>query len=90
MNKDLVAIIRDAAAMGAAETLRRLRPADDRISQRQAVKEFGIGFMNANRNRISFTMNGNRKEYSRAELEQVKASMSVAALAMQIESHLIK
>lgn len=76
--------------MGAAETLRRLHPADDRISQRQAVKEFGLGFLKANKERLNYYTNGNRKEYSRAELEQVRASRSVAYYAMRIEQQFAK
>lgn len=85
MNKDIIAIIRESAAMGAAEMLRRLRPQDDRLSQRQAEREYGAGFLKANADRLTVTANGNRKEYSRAELEQVKASRNVAALAVRIE-----
>ena len=89
MNKDILSIIMESAAMGAAEILRRMNPAEDRISQRQAVREYGRGFIKANASRLTVTRNGNRVEYSRAELEQVKASRSVAVLAMKIESHLI-
>lgn len=90
MNKDLIAIITEAARMGAAETLRRLRPEDDRISQRQAVKEYGGAFLKANAARLTVTFNGNRREYSRAELEQLKASRNVAAMAVRIEETLLK
>ena len=90
MNKDIADIIRESAAMGAAEVLRRLRPQDDRMSQRQAEAEFGRGFIKANAQRLTVTLNGNRREYSRAELEQVKASRSVATLAMRIETNLLK
>lgn len=90
MNRDLIDIITAAAAMGASETLRRLRPADDRISQRQAVREFGTAFLKANAERLTVTYNGNRKEYSRAELEQVKAAKDVAMIAVRIETNLFK
>ena len=90
MNRAIVDIIKEAAAMGAAEVLRKLHPADDRISQRQAVKEYGIGFLKANADSLTVTYNGNRREYSRAELEQVKASRSVAAMVAKIEATLIK
>lgn len=89
MNKDIIAIITEAARMGAAETLRRVQPADDRISQRQAVKEYGSAFLRDNADRLTVTWNGNRREYSRAELEQVKAARSVAVLAFRIENNLL-
>lgn len=85
MNKDIIAIIRAAASMGASEALRRMKPADDRISQRQAAKEYGSAFLERNADSLTVTRNGNRKEYSRAELEQLKAARSVAMLAMRIE-----
>lgn len=90
MSTDIIAIVREAAAMGAAEVLRKLHPADDRISQRQAVREYGVGFLRRNADRLTVTYNGNRKEYSRAELEQVKASSSLAAMVVKIESTLLK
>ena len=90
MNRAIVDIIKEAAAMGAAEVLRKLHPADDRISQRQAVKEYGIGFLKANADSLTVNYNGNRREYSRAELEQVKASRSVAAMVAKIEATIIK
>lgn len=88
MNKDIIAIIREAAAMGAAEVTRRLRPEDDRISEREAFRIYGRGFVKANADRLTVTANGNRKDYSRAELEQVKAARSVAVLAIRIEETL--
>ena len=90
MSTDIIAIIKASAAMGAAEAIRKLNPSADRISKRQAAKEFGIGFLRENSDRLTVTSNGNRLEYSRAELEQVKASTSVAAMVARIESTLIK
>ena len=88
MNADLIAVIKNAAQMGATEAMRRLRPADDRISQRKAEREYGKAFLRDNASRLSVCVNGNRKEYSRAELEQVKAARNVAVLAMRIEMSL--
>ena len=90
MITDIIAIIKEAAAMGAAEAVRRMQPQSDRISQRQAVKEYGIGFLRRHADHLTVTYNGNRKEYSRAELEQVKASSSVAAMVVKIETDLFK
>lgn len=90
MNKDIIAIITAASEMGANAALRRMAPASDRISQRQAVAEYGIAFLRDNADRITVTRNGNRKEYSRAELEQVKAARNVATIALRIECNLIK
>lgn len=89
MNKDLIAIIRDAATMGAAEAIRMMQPQGDRISKRKAEKMYGCAFLRDNAARLTVVTNGNRLEYSRAEIEQVKASMSVAAMAVRIESNLI-
>ena len=90
MSTDIIAIIKEAAAMGAAEAIRRMQPQGDRISQRQACKEYGGAFLRKNAQRLTVTFNGNRKEYSRAELEQVKASMSVARMVFLIEQNLTK
>lgn len=90
MSNDIINIIKGAAAMGAAEAIRKMQPQQDRISQRQAEKEYGIGFIRRHADRLTVVWNGNRKEYSRAELEQVKVSMSVAAMVVRIESNLIK
>lgn len=90
MSTDIIAIIKEAAAMGAAEAIRRMQPQGDRISQRQACKEYGGAFLRKNATRLTVTFNGNRKEYSRAELEQVKASSSVAAMVVKIETELFK
>jgi hypothetical protein len=90
MSNDIINIIKGAAAMGAAEAIRKMQPQNDRISQRQAEKEYGIGFIRRNADRLTVVWNGNRKEYSRAELEQVKVSMSVAAMVVRIENNLIK
>ena len=90
MSTDIIAIIKEAAAMGAAEAVRRMQPQADRISQRQAVKEYGIGFLRRHADHLTVTYNGNRKEYSRAEIEQVKASTSVAAMVVKIETELFK
>jgi hypothetical protein len=90
MSNDIINIIKGAAAMGAAEAIRKMQPQQDRISQRQAEKEYGIGFIRRNADRLTVVWNGNRKEYSRAELEQVKVSMSVAAMVVRIENNLIK
>jgi hypothetical protein len=89
MSNDIINIIKGAAAMGAAEAIRKMQPQQDRISQRQAEKEYGIGFIRRNADRLTVVWNGNRKEYSRAELEQVKVSMSVAAMVVSIENNLI-
>ena len=90
MSNDIINIIKNAAAMGAAEAIRKMQPQNDRISQRQAEKEYGIGFIRRHSDRLTVVWNGNRKEYSRAELEQVKVSMSVAAMVVRIENNLIK
>ena len=70
MNKDILAIITAASEMGANAALRRMAPAADRISQRQAVAEYGIAFLRDNADRLTVTRNGNRKEYSRARAGQ--------------------
>ena len=88
MNKDIIAIITAASEMGANAAMRRMAPASDRISQRQAVAEYGIAFLRDNADRLTVTRNGNRKEYSRAELEQVKAARNVATIALRIECNL--
>lgn len=85
MNKDILDLIRHSAAMGAAETLRRMKPADDRISQTAARREYGSGFLRDNADRLTVTANGNRLEYSRAELEQLREAQSVAMLALRME-----
>ena len=90
MSTDIIAIIKEAAAMGAAEAVRLMQPQADRISQRQAVKEYGVGFLRRHADHLTVTYNGNRKEYSRAEIEQVKASTSVARMVYEIETNLIK
>lgn len=90
MSNDILDIIRKAATMGAAEAIRKMQPQNDRISQRQAEKEFGVGFIRRHADRLTVVWNGNRKEYSRAELEQVRVSMSVAAMVVRIENKLIK
>lgn len=89
MNTDLVAIISQAARMGANEAIKALKPSADRISQRTAEKDYGKAFIRDNAARLSVVFNGNRKEYSRAELEQVKAARNVATLAMKIENNLL-
>lgn len=53
MNKDIIDIITASAAMGAAEVIRQMRPADDHISQRQAFREYGRAFVEANADRLS-------------------------------------
>ena len=90
MNTDLIAIINQAARMGANEAIKALKPASDRISQRTAERDYGKAFLRDNASRLSVNFNGNRKEYSRAELEQVKAARNVAMLAMRIETNLLK
>lgn len=90
MSNDIISIIKSAATMGAAEAIRKMQPQNDRISQRQAEKEYGVGFIRRNADRLTVVRNGNRKEYSRAELEQVRVSMSVAAMVVKIEDNLIK
>lgn len=85
MNKDIIDIITASAAMGAAEVIRQLRPADDRISQRQAFRDYGRAFVESHANQLSTYANGNRKMFSRAELERIKAAKSVAVSAMRIE-----
>lgn len=90
MNKDILAIIRESAAMGAAEALRKMQPVSDRISQRQAIKEYGLGFVRMYSDRLTTRRIGNRIEYSRAEIEQLRASMTVAEMATRIENQLIK
>lgn len=89
MSQDIIAIIKEASQMGAAEAIKRMKPACDRISQRQAELEYGRGFLKQNADRLTVTMNGNRREYSRAELEQVKAARNVAVLAVRIETKLL-
>lgn len=44
MNSTITDMIREAAAMGAAEAIRRLAPKGDRISQRKAEAEYGRAF----------------------------------------------
>ena len=90
MSQDIVNIIIEASRMGAAEAIKAMKPADDRISQRQAVAEFGAAFIRDNSALLTVTRNGNRKEYSRAELQQVKASKNVRRLATRIEINLTK
>ncbi len=85
MNKDILDLIRGSAAMGAAETLRRLKPADDRISQTKARREYGSAFLRDHADSLTVTANGNRLEYSRAELEQLRAAQTVAMLALRME-----
>lgn len=88
MTKDLLNIITTAARMGASEALKAMKPADDRISKSEAEREYGRGFLRDNASRLTVTANGNRLEYSRAELEQVKAAKTVAILAFRIENKL--
>lgn len=90
MTQDLATIIMQSAAMGAAEAIRRLHPDRDRISQRQAAREFGGSFLKRNADRLTVTWNGNRKEYSRSECEKVRASLSVAAIVARIEDYQFK
>lgn len=54
------------------------------------MAEYGLAFLRDNADRLTVTRNGNRKEYSRAELEQVKAARNVATIALRIECNLIK
>lgn len=42
MKKEIVDIIREASKMGAAEMLKALKPEEDRISQREAWRLFGM------------------------------------------------
>jgi hypothetical protein len=52
MSNDIINIIKGAAAMGAAEAIRKMQPQQDRISQRQAEKEYGIGFIRRHADRL--------------------------------------
>lgn len=91
MKKEILDIITEASKMGAAEMLRRLRPEDDRISQREAWREFGMAFVKANEHRLSVTQGQGRnatKWYSRAELVQAQAARDVSRIAMKLEQTL--
>lgn len=90
MNSTITDMIREAAAMGAAEAIRRLAPKGDRISQRKAEAEFGRAFLRDHASELTVVRNGNRKEYSRSEMEQLRASLSVAAMVIRIENNLFK
>lgn len=89
MNKDIIDIIRDAAEMGAAQVIRHLSPVEDRISKAQACKEFGRTFIERNADRLTVTRHGNRLEYSRAELMQLRTAKSVAMLSVRINNNLL-
>ena len=78
MKQEIVDIIREASKMGAAEMLKALKPEEDRISQREAWRLFGMAFVKANEKRLS-------KWYSRAELVQLQAARDVSRIAMQLE-----
>lgn len=91
MKKEIIDIITEASKMGAAEMIRRLRPEEDRISQREAWREFGMAFVKANEHRLSVTKGQGRnatKWYSRAELVQVQAARDVSRIAARLESTL--
>lgn len=90
MINDLIDIIREAAEMGAAEVIQHLSPREDRISKAQACKEFGRTFVERNTDRLTVTRHGNRLEYSRAELMQLRTAKSVAILSVRIENNLLK
>ena len=89
MNKDIIGIIERAARMGAAEVVRRLDPAADLISQRQAFKEFGRSFVMAHEGDLTVIRKGmadnSRKQYSRAELTQLVASREIAIMSLRLE-----
>lgn len=91
MKKDIVDIIREASKMGAAEMLKALKPQEDRISQREAWRLFGMTFVKANEQRLSVIHGSGKnstKWYSRAELVQLQAARDVSRIAMQLESTL--
>lgn len=90
MSGDLLAIIKAAAAMGAAEAVGRMHPEEDRISQRKAEAMFGRAFLHRNRSRLNVCYNGNRREYSRAECEQVRYSESVAGIIARADDYLFE
>lgn len=90
MSNDIINIIKGAAEMGAAEAIRKMQPQNDRISKTKAERIYGAAFLRDNADRLTVVPAGNRLEYSLAELEQVRVSRSVAALAMRIESYLIQ
>lgn len=91
MRKEITDIIREASKMGAAEVLKALRPEDDRISQREAWRLFGMAFVKANEQRLSVIQGSGRnstKWYSRAELVQLQAARDVSRIAMNLEQTL--
>lgn len=91
MRKEITDIIREASKMGAAEVLKALRPEDDRISQREAWRLFGMAFVKANEQRLSVIQGSGRnstKWYSRAELVQLQAARDVSRIAMKLEQTL--
>lgn len=88
MRDDLLAIIRRASMMGAAEAMAAMDPKGDRLSQREAVRLYGRGFIARNAGRLHVTANGNRREYSRAELEALRQADGIAAIMVRIENQL--
>lgn len=91
MRKEITDIIREASKMGAAEVLKALRPEDDRISQREAWRIFGMAFVKANEPSLSVIQGSGRnstKWYSRAELVQLQAARDVSRIAMKLEQTL--
>jgi hypothetical protein len=91
MKKEIVDIIREASKMGAAEMLKALKPEEDRISQREAWRLFGMAFVKANEPRLSVVQGSGKnstKWYSRAELVQLQSARDVSRIAMQLEQTL--
>lgn len=79
--RHIIDIVTEAARMGAAEVMRRLRPEDDLISQRTAEAEFGPAFVRGciRDGLVSYTRQTptGRKTFSRAELEKARAAKSI-------------
>lgn len=90
MTDVLAALIKEAAFMGAAQAIARMHPEEDRISQRKAEAMFGRAFLHRNRSRLNVCYNGNRREYSRAECEQIRYSESVAGIIARADDYLFE
>lgn len=91
MKKELTDIIREASKMGAAEMLKALRPEEDRISQREAWRIFGMAFVRANEAKLTVVQGSGKnstKYFSRAELVQMQAARNVAAITVKLEQNL--
>lgn len=89
MTDVLAALIKEAAFMGAAQAIARMLPKEDRISQRRAEAMFGRAFLRRNAGRLNVYYNGNRKEYSKSECEQLRHGESAAAIVAKIDQAII-